>query len=176
MATASLTQRSGVLRRIARWLARRQYPHLEITGADRIPQTGPVLICANHPNSLLDPVLLGIAAGRPVQFLAKAPLFDLPLLGMIFFSIPVQRFQPDAVGKDPAGIDGLRHRQFKTVIVFGAGGWRTVPLTSGQDPVGIVGVDLACSEGFVERAGRGAAPSRRRPRRPCPGSRQARSG
>ena len=38
----------------------------EITDGDRIPQTGPVLLCANHANSLLDPVLVGIAARRPV--------------------------------------------------------------------------------------------------------------
>jgi 1-acyl-sn-glycerol-3-phosphate acyltransferase len=39
------------------------------------------LICANHANSLFDPVLVGVAARRPVKFMAKAPLFDTPVLG-----------------------------------------------------------------------------------------------
>ena len=55
----------GLLRRIVRWLVKRYYPKLEISDADRIPQSGPVLLCANHANSLLDPVLIGIAARPP---------------------------------------------------------------------------------------------------------------
>ena len=40
------------------------------------PGTGPLLLLANHPNSLVDPALVSAAAGRRVRFLAKAPLFD----------------------------------------------------------------------------------------------------
>ncbi len=69
----------------ARWLvhglARFYYPRIEVTGT--IPAEGPVLLVANHPNSLLDPVLLGVAARRPVRLMAKAPLFDLPVFGRI---------------------------------------------------------------------------------------------
>ena len=71
----------GAIRLMVRWLTRHYYPRLEIVGADRIPQTGPVLLCANHANSLIDPVIIGIAARRPVRFMAKAPLFDHPVLG-----------------------------------------------------------------------------------------------
>ena len=42
---------------------------------DTVPRDGPVLLVANHPNSLLDPMLVAGAARRPVRFLAKAPLF-----------------------------------------------------------------------------------------------------
>jgi 1-acyl-sn-glycerol-3-phosphate acyltransferase len=35
-----------------------------------------VLLVANHPNSLIDPILVCAAARRPVRFLAKAPLFS----------------------------------------------------------------------------------------------------
>ncbi|MCA9102957.1 MAG: 1-acyl-sn-glycerol-3-phosphate acyltransferase [Planctomycetales bacterium] len=71
----------GLMRFIVRWLTRHYYPRLEIDGRERIPQTGPVLLCANHANSLIDPVIIGIAARRPVRFMAKAPLFDDPVLG-----------------------------------------------------------------------------------------------
>ena len=43
----------GSIRGLVRGLARRYYPRIEITGGDRIPHTGPVLLCANHANSLL---------------------------------------------------------------------------------------------------------------------------
>ena len=109
MVDVPISERRGVLRLIARWLARRHYPRIEITGADLIPQTGPVLLCANHPNSLLDPVLLGITARRPVKFLAKAPLFEFPVLG------PAIR----AVGMVPAfrGRDDARQvrRNFESI-------------------------------------------------------------
>jgi 1-acyl-sn-glycerol-3-phosphate acyltransferase len=60
---------------------RRYYPRIEIDGGERIPQHGPVLLCANHTNSLLDSVVIGITARRPVRFMAKATLFDHPLFG-----------------------------------------------------------------------------------------------
>jgi len=49
---------------------------------------------ANHPNGLLDPLLLRVATGRPVRFLAKSTLFGNPIarLAMTAFgSIPVYR-------------------------------------------------------------------------------------
>jgi 1-acyl-sn-glycerol-3-phosphate acyltransferase len=71
----------GIVRLVVRWLVRLYYPRIEIEGATQVNRTGPVLLCANHANSLLDPVLIGIAVGRPVRFMAKAPLFDHPVLG-----------------------------------------------------------------------------------------------
>jgi glycerol-3-phosphate O-acyltransferase / dihydroxyacetone phosphate acyltransferase len=79
-------------------LAMRTYYRLEVVGG-RIPASGPVLIVANHPNSLLDPALVVAVAGRPVRFLAKAPLFMDPLVGWLVRgagAIPVHRRQDDA--------------------------------------------------------------------------------
>jgi 1-acyl-sn-glycerol-3-phosphate acyltransferase len=67
-----------------------------------VPTTGPVLLVANHPNSLLDPVLVMAAAGRPVRFLAKAPLFSDPKTAWLVGlggAIPVHRRQ-DAAGRE----------------------------------------------------------------------------
>ncbi len=93
----------SLLGRSARWIVRRLarvfYPRIEVTGGERIPQSGPVLLCANHANSLLDPVLIGIAVCRPVRFLAKVPLFDTPFLGPIMRAlgmIPAFRGSDDA--------------------------------------------------------------------------------
>ena len=58
-----------------------------------------MLFCANHPNSLIDPVLIGIAAKRPVSFMAKAPLFETPLLGPVIKAlgmVPAYRGRDDA--------------------------------------------------------------------------------
>ena len=66
-----------------RALVKFYYPRLEVTGRERVPAQGPVLLAGNHPNSLMDPVVIGITAQRPVRFLAKAPLFDVPVLGSV---------------------------------------------------------------------------------------------
>jgi 1-acyl-sn-glycerol-3-phosphate acyltransferase len=92
----------NLLGRIARRLVRRAvrlyYPTIELTGAERIPENGPLLLAANHPNSIIDPVLVGLAAGRSVHFLAKAPLFQVPIFGQILHALgmlPVHRASDD---------------------------------------------------------------------------------
>lgn len=52
------------------------YRRRVIAGA--VPPTGAVLLVANHPNALLDPVVVQQSAGRRVRMLAKAPLFSMP--------------------------------------------------------------------------------------------------
>ncbi len=74
------------------------YAPVRITGRSRLPDA-PVLFVANHQDSLLDPVLVGAVARRPVRFLAKATLFDLPVLGTLLRAlgmIPAYRAQDDA--------------------------------------------------------------------------------
>lgn len=85
---------ASLVRGFVRSLARFYYPRIEVSGAGAIPAAGPVLLVSNHPNSLLDPVLLGIAARRPVRLLAKAPLFEMWGLGAVlraFGMIPAHR-------------------------------------------------------------------------------------
>jgi len=72
---------------------------------DPVPRAGPVLLVANHPNSLLDPMLVVAAARRPVRFLAKAPLFhDRKTAWLVkgAGAIPVHRRSddPTQVGKN----------------------------------------------------------------------------
>ncbi|MFL5382588.1 MAG: 1-acyl-sn-glycerol-3-phosphate acyltransferase [Longimicrobiaceae bacterium] len=66
---------------------------------ERVPARGPVLLVANHPNSLVDPAMVAAVARRPVRFLAKAPLFAMPGIGVLVKgagAIPVYRAQDNA--------------------------------------------------------------------------------
>lgn len=59
-----------------------------------LPESGPVLVVANHPNGLIDPILIRIAVGREVGFMAKAPLFENPfgaIAMQAFAALPVYR-------------------------------------------------------------------------------------
>lgn len=76
----------------------RLYFRLEARGAEQVPQTGPLLLVSNH-SSVLDPPLVGGASPRQLSFLAKAELFDIPLLGRLIRALnarPVRREGSDA--------------------------------------------------------------------------------
>jgi 1-acyl-sn-glycerol-3-phosphate acyltransferase len=92
-------EKTGFLRGAVRALAKFYYPRIEVTGSELIPRTGPVLLVANHPNSLIDAVLLGLAAQRPVRLMAKAPLFSIPVFGAALRAlgmVPAYRGSDDA--------------------------------------------------------------------------------
>lgn len=77
--------------------ATKVYYRFAVAGED-VPRTGPVLLVANHPNSLLDPAMVAAAARRPVRFLAKSSLFSHPAVGWLVRgagAIPVYRQQDD---------------------------------------------------------------------------------
>jgi 1-acyl-sn-glycerol-3-phosphate acyltransferase len=57
-----------------------------------------LLVVANHPNSLLDPLIVFRVAGRPTRPLAKAPLFQQAMVGSVLRALgglPVYRKQDD---------------------------------------------------------------------------------
>ena len=71
---------SSLITRLVGWSAA-QFFRLESTGGP-VP-SGPVLVVADHPNSLVDPLIVFRIAGRPTRPLAKAPLFEHALVGPI---------------------------------------------------------------------------------------------
>src|SRR6476620_1973923 len=82
-------------------------PRVELAGIERIPAEGPVILAVNHPNGLIDPLFLLCLSPRPVSFLAKAPLFEMPVIGWFvkaLGSIPVYRRQD-------GGFDASKNRK-----------------------------------------------------------------
>ena len=75
----------------------RLFNRWEVTGREHVPSTGGVLLIANH-TSYSDPPIVGTACPRPVHFMAKAELFDRPLLGAFIrrtHAFPVRRGAAD---------------------------------------------------------------------------------
>lgn len=71
------------------------FRRIEIVGWEKVPP-GPVIFAVNHPNGLIDPLFLLCFTPRPVSFLAKAPIFRMPLIGWLargLDTIPVYRTQ-----------------------------------------------------------------------------------
>jgi 1-acyl-sn-glycerol-3-phosphate acyltransferase len=86
--------------------------HWKVEGAHHIPASGPVVLASNHV-SYLDPLTLAWVAdtrGRHVRYLAKAELFEKPVLGTLLHAahqIPVRRGRADAADALTAAVDAL---------------------------------------------------------------------
>ena len=74
------------------------FRRVEVVGLDHVPLDTPVIFVLNHPNALVDPAVLLCRAPRQVSFLAKAPLFRMPVLGYFvreMDSLPIYRRQDE---------------------------------------------------------------------------------
>lgn len=84
----------SVIQSVLTFALRIFFSRIEVEGAQRLPADRAVLFVLNHPNALVDPLILLTVSPRPVSFLAKEPLFRTPLIGVIvraFDALPVYR-------------------------------------------------------------------------------------
>jgi glycerol-3-phosphate O-acyltransferase/dihydroxyacetone phosphate acyltransferase len=80
---------------LLRLIANIFFRRIESVGWETVP-AAPVIFAVNHPNGLIDPLFLLCFTPRPISFLAKAPLFRMPLIGWFargLDTIPVYRTQ-----------------------------------------------------------------------------------
>lgn len=81
---------------LLRFAIRVYFRRVEVVGLKHVPRETPLIFVLNHPNALVDPAFLLCLAPRRVSFLAKAPLFRMPVLGYLvraMDSLPVYRHQ-----------------------------------------------------------------------------------
>ncbi len=83
---------------LLRFAIRVYFRRVEVDGLENVPPKSPVIFVLNHPNALVDPAFLLCLAPRHVSFLAKAPLFTMPVLGFLvraLEALPVYRRQDE---------------------------------------------------------------------------------
>lgn len=95
-----LTWQRRIFRRLVKTLAQRLvwlFIRVKITGQENFPERGAALMVSNHLGDA--DVILGIALSpRPLELIAKAELYDFPILGWIleqYGVIWIHRGQPD---------------------------------------------------------------------------------
>ena len=117
------------LRAAARVALRWYYADVIVQGRNRIPARGPLLIVANHPNALVDALLVGTIIERRVLLTAKATLFERPALAALLSSVgvvPLRRAKDEpAAGESRNALtfqrvtEALRHEG--AVLIFPEG-------------------------------------------------------
>lgn len=79
---------------------------IEVVGRDHIPRSGPLIFVGNHPNSLVDPVMILSTSPRMVSLAARDGLFRMPHLMPLLWAmraVPIKRRQDQ--GSAPATVD-----------------------------------------------------------------------
>jgi 1-acyl-sn-glycerol-3-phosphate acyltransferase len=98
----------------------RIYHRWEVIDRQNVPQEGPAILASNHM-SFLDPPLVGAAADREINYLARESLFRFPVLGWVLRS--VNAVPVDREGGGAAGLRAIFDRLMKggAIILFPEG-------------------------------------------------------
>src|SRR4051812_15128600 len=97
------------LRATAAIALRWYYADVFIHGAERIPRSGPLIVIANHPNALIDPLLVATSVPRRVLLTAKATLFEGRALATMLGAVgvvPLRRARDES--QDTLAESGVR--------------------------------------------------------------------
>src|SRR5689334_665920 len=94
----------ALLRALAGVALRWFYRSIQVDGRERIPRRGPVLFVVNHPNALVDAMLVGWAVPRRVLLTAKATIFGNPFGAMLLRwvdVVPLRRASDEKTVREP---------------------------------------------------------------------------
>jgi 1-acyl-sn-glycerol-3-phosphate acyltransferase len=75
---------------------------LRTEGQRHVPRSGPALLIANH-QSFMDPIIIGLAARRPLRFLARRTLFDNAVMKAL-----IRSFRGVPINQEGFAREGLR--------------------------------------------------------------------
>lgn len=104
-----------VLAWFLRLVTRVFFRQVEVVGLEHVPTSGPVVFAGNHPNSLIDPMLIITTCGRRVHFAAKDSLFSGRLMRALLRglgAVPVARKADHAGGDTAAANDAAFGHMF----------------------------------------------------------------
>lgn len=109
-----------ILRGFGRLALRWFYRDVEVVGIERLPATGPVLLASNHPNALVDALVIGCTLRRPVTLTAKATLLDNPITRRLLRAagvVPLRRASDDARNGASGILDPSRNAKAFTAVL-----------------------------------------------------------
>jgi glycerol-3-phosphate O-acyltransferase/dihydroxyacetone phosphate acyltransferase len=108
------------VRAIARLALRWFYRDIEVEGADRLPIGGPILIASNHPNALVDALIIIAVLPARATLTAKATLFDHVFTRLLLSAVgvvPLRRASDETRTNAAAPVEPLRNeRSFDALL------------------------------------------------------------
>lgn len=95
-----------ILRALGHLALRWFYREIEVVGMERMPVEGPVLLASNHPNALVDALVVGCTLRRPVVLTAKATLLENSVTRILLRTVGVVPLRRASDALRPGG-DGV---------------------------------------------------------------------
>jgi glycerol-3-phosphate O-acyltransferase/dihydroxyacetone phosphate acyltransferase len=83
-----------IIRKFGQAIAAIYFKKVHVVGLNNIPKDGPVILCGNHANQFIDPILIASFTGRQLSFTIAASSFTKPVVGDLakaLKAIPVKR-------------------------------------------------------------------------------------
>lgn len=93
---------------------------LRTFGLENIPMKGPVIVACNHA-SHLDPMILGAVFPRPLHFLARRTLFDVPVFSWLIRNNNAFPLDRDGDSREALRVFGKRLDEGCAVVMFPEG-------------------------------------------------------
>ncbi len=93
---------------------------VRVRGRERVPKTGGALVLSNH-QSHLDPIIMGVAADRRMNYLARQTLFRFAPFGLL-----IRSFDAIPLDREGLGLSGLKEtmnrlKRGEMVLIFPEG-------------------------------------------------------
>jgi glycerol-3-phosphate dehydrogenase (NAD(P)+) len=111
------------------------YFRLSRIGREHVPESGPVIYCANH-RSFLDPFVIGTIARRPMYYVAKQELFSNKIVAWLLVSLGAFPVRRGAGDQDMLATAKAILARGDSVLMF-AEGTRTRPGALGRPKRGV---------------------------------------
>lgn len=111
----------ALLRRLAGVALRWYYRDVRVVGLDRVPRGVPLLVAPNHPNALVDALLVGWLLPRRLLITAKATLFTNPVAARLLRwlgVLPLRRASDETARREAGGArDTTRNTETLRAVV-----------------------------------------------------------
>jgi 1-acyl-sn-glycerol-3-phosphate acyltransferase len=104
------------------------YKEIRVNNSQHFPEMGPLIIIANHPNTLMDAWVIGMLSNQPIYYMAKGTLFNSKLKLRLLRSLKMIPINRKGEAKS-AGVDNTETfkecyellEQGKIIVIFPEG-------------------------------------------------------
>ena len=100
----------ALMRAIAGIALRWFYRSIDVVGVERIPKDRPLLLVVNHPNALVDALIVAWVVPRRVLITAKATIFQHPIANAFLRWVGVVPLRRASDEPPASGLDAARNR------------------------------------------------------------------